>query len=65
MIEANFFFAGVEVDFQSTTFSGIEGDSVSICIVITNGSVELFGFVNVELVATDITTIGTYRLWYS
>lgn len=52
------------MDFQSTTFSGIEGDSVSVCIIITNGSVELLRFVNVELVATDITTIGMYRLWY-
>lgn len=58
------FFAGVEVDFLSTTFSGIEGDPVSVCIVIKNGSVELFRFVNVELTATDITTIGMHRLWY-
>ena len=63
-MKLSLFFAGVQVDFLSTTFSGLEGESVSVCIIITNGSVELFGFVNVELVATDITAIGMYRLWY-
>lgn len=54
-MSSSIFFTVIEVDFQSTTFTGTEGESISICVVITRGSVELFGFVDVDFVTTDIT----------
>ena len=50
----------VGIDFQSTTFTGTEGESVSICFDITSGSVDLFGLVNVTFVTTDITATSVY-----
>ena len=58
--ELKYIFSVVGIDFQSTTFTGTEGDSVSICFVITSGSVDLFGFVNVEFMTTDITATSMY-----
>ena len=60
MCEVKYISSVVGIDFQSTTFTGTEGESVSICFVITSGSVDLFGFVNVEFMTTDITATSMY-----
>ena len=65
MCELKHILSVVEIDFQSTTFTGTEGESVRICFVITSGSVDLFGFVDVEFITTDITATSTFQKYLS
>jgi len=46
------------VDFSSTTFTGTEGQGVSVCVEVLSGSVGRPQGVMVGLSATDETTTG-------
>ena len=48
----------IDVDFSSTTFTGIEGEGVSVCVEVLSGSVGRPQAVMVGLSATDGTTTG-------
>ena len=60
MCELKYISSVVGIDFQSTTFTGTEGDTISICFEITSGSVDLFGFVDVAFMTADITATSMY-----
>ena len=55
MCELKYISSVIGIDFQSTTFTGTEGDSVSICFVITSGSLDVINFVDVAFMTADIT----------
>ena len=48
----------IMVDFSSTTFTGTEGQGVSVCVEVLSGSVGRPLAVEVGLSATDVTTTG-------
>ena len=54
----------IMVDFSSTTFTGTEGQGVSVCVEVLSGSVGRPQAVMVRLSATDVTTTGELTCIY-
>ena len=54
-------FSEITVGFVSSTFTGMEGTQLSVCVRVEDGTVELPSGLEVDLSSMDITT-GAIKL---